>query len=149
MSIAGIIGVYGNGGIAQKRFGTGCRYFDIFRRGGGTVFIGEGVQDMVHSPFGLLMINFIIRKRSTAGRTPVNQIVAAIDKPAFIESNEYGADGMGKPFVHRKPFPRPIDGSADFTQLIGDNRMVLFFDLPRAFKKGFPPKVVPCFAFRL
>ena len=43
MSIAGIIGVYGNRGIAQKRFGTGCRYFDIFRRGRHAVFIGEGV----------------------------------------------------------------------------------------------------------
>ena len=103
---------------------------------------------MVHSPFGLLMVDLIVRKRSTAGRAPVHQIVAAVDKTAFIEGNEYSADGMGKPFVHRKPFPRPIDGSADFTQLIGDNRVVLFFDFPRAFKKGFPPEIVPCFAFR-
>ena len=141
--------MYGNGGIAQKRFGTGRRYFDIFRRGGGAVSIRKGVPDMVHSPFGFLMFNFIIGKRSTAGRAPVNQIVAAVDKPAFIEGNEYGTHGMGKPFVHRKPLPRPIDGGADFTQLIGDNRVVFFFDLPCALEKGFPSEVVPCFTFRL
>ena len=60
---------------------------------------------MVHPPFGLLMVDLIVGKRSTAGRAPVHQIVAAVNKSAFIEGNEYGADGMGKPFVHRKPLP--------------------------------------------
>src|SRR5271157_233343 len=69
------------------------------------VSFGKRIPDVVEMPLRLLMFYLHIGKRGLATRAPVDNVVAAVDEPLFIESDKNLTNGPGKPCIHGKTFP--------------------------------------------
>ena len=127
--------------IAHDCFRAGRRDHDVI------VFTDYGVFDIPQMPGFILMIDFNIAKRRMAMRAPVRNPPSLIDKPFFIERNEYFADGTRAYIVHGKPFTAPIAGRTEASDLLFNTAAVFFFPRPNAFQKFFTPYIITCFPF--
>src|SRR5207248_6099355 len=69
----------------------------------------ERIANVVKLALLRLAQNFQIRKHRLIVRAPVNDPVAAIDHPVFVQPDERFAHRARKIFVHRERKSRPID----------------------------------------
>ena len=103
-----------------------------------TIAIFEGVFEMVEFSHNLLMLYFQIGEGGLASWTPVDDIVAPVNQPLLIESDENLFDCFRETFVHRKAFPTPIAGGSQFLQLADDRPPGLFLPFPNPLDKLLP-----------
>ena len=84
--VAAVVGIYRNGSIAQKRFGTGRSQFHV------AATILERIADMPEVSRLLLENNLRVGQSRLAAGTPVYHSLAAVDKPFFVVLYKYVLD---------------------------------------------------------
>ena len=97
-----VLGVDGNGGITEHRFGTGGGDDEIL------IAVFEFILDVPKCALKLLMLDLCIAYRGSAARAPVDDAEAAVDKSLVIEIYEGLADCGGKVLVHGEALSRPV-----------------------------------------
>ncbi len=115
--IAFVVGIDGQRGIAEHRFGARGRGDHI------DVLAFELVLDVVKLGDPALMFDLVIRQRSLAPRAPVDYVLALVDQVLLVETDEDFLDGFRELFIEREAFARPIAGTADFLELLHDARL--------------------------
>ncbi len=111
---AGVVGVHGDGGVAEIGLGA--------RRGDRHVprAVLEGVAHAPEMPFDLAVLDFEVGDGAQQSRRPVDEALAAIDEALVIEVDEGGADGAAGAGVHGEALAGPIEGDAECLVLLGD-----------------------------
>src|ERR1019366_2359492 len=122
--VAGVVGVDGDGGVAEERFGAGGGDDD------GAGAVGEGVADVVELAQAVFVRHFQIGDGGLNLRVPVDDIGAAIDEALLVEADEGLFDGYVEVVVHGEVFAGPVDARAEAAHLIGDGGAVLALPLP-------------------
>ncbi len=107
----------------------------------------DGIADLPELALGLLVHHFQIAERGDAARTPVHDVVAAIDQPFFIEPHESFAHRARELLVHGEVLARPVDRIAQPLHLLEDVAAVVLLPLPDALEEGFAAHVAAVFAF--
>ena len=95
------------------------------------------------------MFYFEIREGRMASRTPVDYVVAPVNKAFFIEPDKYFLHRPRQSFVKGEPLPAPVAGSAHALELVDDGAAIEFFPLPDLFYELFPSKGMPVYSFAL
>ncbi len=146
VEIARVLGVDGDGGIAEHGLGA--------RGGDGEVAAGhavDGVADVpeVSGDFGVG--DFEIAERGVAVGAPVDHVLAAVEEALFVEADEDFADGAGEAGVEGEALAAPIAGGAEADHLALDGVAGLGLPLPDALFEFFAAEVavVDAFLFEL
>src|SRR5262249_53002561 len=82
----------------------------------------------------------------SATHAPIDQSLASINEPFFIEPHKHFADRARKPLVQRKPFSSPVTGPAESAKLAKDRVAALFLPFPDSFLKRFATQIVARFS---
>src|SRR5262249_53530964 len=112
MPIARIVGVYGDGGIAEHGFRARRGEADELTRS--TDWIAKSPEAALHF-FG---IGLIICHRSLELRVPVHQAFAAIDVAVAEHLEKSVPHGAGANRIERESRSRPIAGATELLQLV-------------------------------
>jgi hypothetical protein len=92
--------------------------------------------------FGILMIYFDIGNGCLAFGAPVDYVIALIYQPLVVQVHKHFPHSLRAAFIHGKPFPAPITGRTQQTQLFGDTAAVQVLPLPDPLHKFFPTQVI-------
>ena len=143
MGVSLILRVNGNRRVTQQGFGPGGGDLDI----SSAVFYGIfNVPEMAC----LLSIFYLsVRQGGDAPGAPVNNAVALVNQPLFVEGHKHLAHRFRQALVHRKAFPCPVAGTAQLFQLVNNPIAIELFPLPHLFHKLFAAQIVAGFAFFL
>ena len=161
---AGVIGVDGDGGIAQDSLRAGgCHLDELGRalsppspppaplirggeRGGWPIpiVVEDGVADVPEVTSTLFGDHLQVGDGAGAAGAPVDQICPPVNEALLVEMHERGAHRATQVFIKGKPFPRPIAGDTE--------PFVLFGNTPLGFPRPGPatpdellaPQVVAC-----
>ena len=141
VAVARVVGIDGDGGVAQDRLRA--------RRGDGDVarvrLAGERLQriaNVVERPCGVHGLDLEVGDRAQAVRTPVDDALAAIDQSLLIEADEDLADGARQPLVQCEALALPVAGGAEAAVLILDAALVAAHPVPDALDEGLTPDLV-------
>jgi len=88
------------------------------------------------------VLHLVVRQGGTAGRAPVHQVIAFIEKIPFVEGDKDLPHRPGKALVHGKAFPGPVHAGPHPGKLPGDDGVVFVLDLPGLLHELFPSQVV-------
>src|SRR2546426_2112 len=140
MPVALVFFVYCDSRITQHRFrASGCDRDELIRP-------NHRVTNLIQLSSNLFMLHFQIRNRRLAARTPVDDILPAIDQPFFIQPNKNFAHRARKILVHGEILAVPIYGHSQPLHLVKDGATVMPLPFPNALHKLFPAQVAPLFA---
>ena len=78
----------------------------------------------------LLELHLEVREGRVAAGTPVDDVVAPVDQPVFVEPDEDLAHGPGEALVHGEALALPVAGAAQPLELVQDDAAVLLLPLP-------------------
>mmetsp|Transcript_31918 Transcript_31918/g.38052 ORF Transcript_31918/g.38052 Transcript_31918/m.38052 type:complete len:252 (+) Transcript_31918:2259-3014(+) len=81
------------------------------------------------------VFHFDITNRTFQGTTPIPHPSLPIQQSLLIQQIKRLHHRLTTPFIHRKPFPTPIDTHSQTTQLAGNLPPVLIFPLPHLLQK--------------
>ena len=146
MQVALVLGMNGNGGIAEHGFRA--RGGDGDELAGRVAAVAEhGIANLPQVALLLLVDDFKIADGGLAARAPVNDVRAAIDKALLVEADEGFPDGDRQVLAHREVFALPIDRVADPLHLFEDGAAVVLLPLPHAREKSFAAHLLAGCAF--
>ena len=136
IGISFVLGIDRDRGIAQYSLGTG-RSNDYL-----SASVSERISyvPQVRILFGIF--DFGVGKRRLAGRTPVDDPVAAVYKPFVVKVDEHLFDCLGALLVHSERHTRPVAGRTEESRLLLYPVAVLFFPCPRALQKSLSADVL-------
>src|SRR3989304_10504146 len=97
-----VVRVDGNRGVSEHGLGPGGRHRDS----PGTV--NERVRYVYQLANVVLVFDLDLGNGGPAARTPVDDAVASIDQPLFVETDEHLPDGFAEPFVEPEALASPI-----------------------------------------
>src|SRR5262249_100196 len=103
----------------------------------------ERITEEIEFAFLRFAQNLQVRKYGLIIRAPVNDAVATINQPVFVETHEMLAYGARKILIHRKAIARPIDRRPLATQLVQNLAAILLLPLPNALDELFATEIVP------
>ena len=101
--VALIVGVHGNGRIAQHGFGSGGRDHQVFFR-----VVGQRVAEMPEVTGFFFRHHLKIRNGGLQLRIPVDEALAAIDQAFIVESDKDFENSARQALVHRESFSFPV-----------------------------------------
>src|SRR5205814_10727813 len=116
--LALVLGVHGEAGVAELRL----RPHGAERKG--------AILDVDELGVALLTLDFQIGQHGLAARTPVHDVIVAIDEFLFVEPNEDLAHGARETGVHREPLARPVARGAQPLELADDRAARLLLPAP-------------------
>jgi hypothetical protein len=125
--VAIVLGIDRDRDVTEERFGPG--------RADDQVLFGivlEGVPDVVHLPGLVLLVDLVVGKRRPIHGAPVDDALAAVDQPVFVQPDERGPHGSRETLVHREARALPVAAAADAAQLRQDLVAELLAPLPDA-----------------
>src|SRR5271157_5963893 len=134
-------GVHRDRRVAQHRLRARGRYRNKF------IGSNDGIPDLPKLPRDVFVLHFEIRNRRLASRTPVHDVLSAINQPLFIQPDEHLAHRMRKVLVHGEVLASPIDRRAQPLHLVEDRAAILALPFPDALHKFFAPHLAPLLAF--
>ena len=139
--IALIVGMHGDGRIAQHRLGPrGCDHQVV-------VAVDERITKPPDLPRLLSGQYFQVGNRRMQHRVPVDQPLAAVDQPFLVESNENLGNRLAEFRVHGEAVSRPIHRCAQPPDLPGDGVSGLLLPIPHPAHESVPPQFAPRPAF--
>ena len=106
VGVALIVRVDGDGGVAEHRLGAGGGNLDIL------VAALDRVLDVPEMACLFAVLDLRVGEGGCAVRAPVDDAVAAVNQPFFIEVDEDLLDRAGTALVHREALARPVAGGA-------------------------------------
>ena len=134
--VALVLGVDGNGSIAQHGLGAGGGKLQVLTR-----FL-YGVEQVIEVA-GLFFIFYLgIGNRGHTGGAPVDHAVAAVDQTLVKKANENVLYRLGAALVHGEALARPVARGAHALELGNDAAAVLALPLPGALKEALATHVV-------
>ena len=77
---------------------------------------------MPKAPLGLLPLGLLIRERGQTARTPVDDVLTAVDEVLLVEAHEDLADRPLQIFVQREARTLPVARGPDRLELLQDRR---------------------------
>ena len=80
-------------------------------------------------------------------RTPVHDVISAIDQALFVQPDKHLAHRGRKFFVHREVFAIPVDRRAQALHLVENRAAVKLFPFPDALDKLLAAQLAPLLAF--
>ena len=128
MSVSFILGVNGNGGIAEHGLGSCGSDDHIF------IAVLYGITEVPEGAVLFLIFYFCVGKSRCALRAEVADTESAVDQALIIEVNEILANSLGERFVHGEAFTGPVAGGAERLELL--NNAVTVFMLPIPYELG-------------
>ena len=128
--VARVLGVDGNGSIAQHRLGAGGSQLQHFAG------LLDGVEQMPEAALLGLVLDLGVRDRGVAVGAPVDHTVSAVDQALIVQADEHFLDGVGAALVHREAFALPVAGAAQLFQLADDAVAVGVLPVPGALQKA-------------
>ncbi len=93
------------------------------------------------------MLHFVVRKRRSAPRTPVDDVIPLVDETLVVELREDLGDGARTALVEREAFALPVRGVAEHALLVHDGAAVLLLPFPHARHERLAPEILPPLAF--
>ncbi len=123
VAVTFVVGVDGDGGVAQD--GLGARGADLDEAA-----VGEGIAEGVEVADDLFVLDFEVADGAGAARTPVDQVVGAVDQALFIEPDKGVEHGFAEAVVQRKALALPVTRDAHALLLGGDAVVVFVFPVP-------------------
>ncbi len=136
MPVALVLGVHGEGSVAEQRLGPRRRDDDAL--GAARDRIGdlpELVLDLPH-------LDFEIGDRGVQPGGPVHQVFAAGDPPLLEQAHERFADGQRKSFVESEALTRPVARRPEEIELAADVPLILLLPGPDALEERLAAEVV-------
>ena len=88
MGVAFVVGMDGDGGVAEDGLGAGRADLDVVGRVSGSVRRAQGIAECVELAFDGLVFDFEVADGALAPRAPVDEIVAAVDEVVVVETDE-------------------------------------------------------------
>ena len=143
MSVALVLGVDGNGGIAEHRLGSGGGKLKLLAR------LLYGVKKMPEVAVLLVIFDLRVGNRGLAAGAPVDHPVASVDKVFFIKAHKDFAHGLAAALVEGEAFSVPIAGGTELLELLDDASAVSGFPLPCSFEETVAADIVLGDAFFL
>ncbi len=110
--------------VTQHGFWPGGRYGEV------TFTSGQWIVEVPQVALLFLGNYFQVRYRGVQCRVPVDQPLAAVNKPFTIKANKHVLYRAAKTRVHGEALAGPVQGGAQAAQLTGDGAARLFFPLP-------------------
>ena len=124
-AIARVVGVHGDGGIAQHGLGPGG--------GDGDVRARPPLQRIADMPepavLHLALLHLQVGDRGAQHRVPVDQALVAVDQALAVEGDEDLDHRPAQALVHGEALPRPVGRGAEAAELAPDRAPR--FGLPR------------------
>ncbi len=130
-------------GVAEHRFRASRRDHEM------TAAIRERITQVPQLTLLGHGQHFEIRQRRVQHRIPVDEPLAAIHQPVFVQAHEHVGDDGGQAFVHREAIARPVDRIAEAPLLPEDRVAGLRLPLPHALDERLASEVAPVLAFRV
>jgi len=93
----------GHGHVAQQRLRPRCRDHDEFVGQHAPVAL-ERVANVVELADGVLVLALLVGQGRVTTRTPIGDVVGAVDQSLVIETDEDVLDGATEPLVHGEAF---------------------------------------------
>ena len=133
-----VVGVHGDGGVAQHGLRAGGGHHDL----AGSV--GQRVGEAPQLPgVVLLVVHLEVGERGVAARAPVDELLGPVDEPLLPQPHEDLADRAGEPLVHGEALALPVEGGAQRLVLHPDAGAVLLLPCPDPAQELLAPQVVP------
>src|ERR1700737_4116231 len=104
-----VLGIDRYSSIAKNGFRARCSHADILS--GLMLFASFRLQWVAHigqRPRSIHMVDFQVRKGAHTARAPVDDALATIDQPLFIERHEGFTHSLRQSFIKGKALPRPV-----------------------------------------
>ena len=131
--------------VAQHRLWTRRRDDNEFLAAGRS--IGNRVANLIQLARDILVLHFEIRDRRTAIRTPIHNVLSAIDQPVFIQTHECFLHRARQVVVHGEIFAAPIDRRAEALHLVENRAAIFTLPLPDPLDKFLTAHLAPALAF--
>jgi hypothetical protein len=125
-TVAFVLGMDHHGGVAQHGFRPRGR--DRQRSGA----VGQRIGDMPEKSLFLFAFDLEVAHRGLQHGVPVDQPLAAIDQPLFVELDESLRDDVRQVIVHGEVFAAPVHRVAHAAHLLGDRVAGLLLPVPDA-----------------
>ncbi len=122
MSIAGVIAVDGNGGIAQHGLGTGGSQFQHLAG------LLDRVEQVPEAAVLFLILHLGVGNGGVAVGAPVDHAVAAVDEALVVQADKDFLDSLRAALVHGEALTLPVAAAAQLLELADD--AVAVFGLP-------------------
>ena len=142
MGVALVIGMDGDGGVAEDGFGAGGADFDVAGRGGIAVGCAQGVAEGVKFAIDWFVFDFEVADGAFAAGAPVDEVVAAVYEVVVIEADKGFEDGVAEAVVEGEAFAGPVAGDAHAALLATDLAVIFVFPGPDFLEEAFTAEVV-------
>ena len=118
-------------------------------RGHGDEFVDSNhrIANLVQLARNLLMLDLKIGNRRLASRTPVHDVLPAIDQPFLVQPDKHLAHRPRQVLVHGEVFPVPVHRHPQPLHLVENRAAVLALPLPHPLDEPLAPQVTPPLAF--
>ena len=130
--VALVVGVHGDGGVAEHGLGPRGGDHDV-----GRCIVGiegaalERIAQMPEVALHLDLLDFEVGDGGEQLRVPIDEALVLVDEACAIEIDEHLAHGAGQSLVHGEALARPVAGGAEPLQLIDDQAAGLVLPLAR------------------
>ncbi len=142
MTVALVGGVHRHRGVAQHRLGTRGRNHDVLVLGA-----DHRITDLVNLALRVLVHDFEVGDGGDASRTPVHDVLAAIDQPFFVQADEGLAHRARHALVHGEVLARPVHRSAEALHLLQNDAAIVLLPVPDARDERLAAHVAAVLAF--
>ena len=105
------------------------------------------IANLVQLARNFLVLDFKIGNRRPAPRTPVHDVLAAINQPFFIQPDENLAHRARKILVHGEVFAVPVHRRAQPLHLVENGAAVMLLPLPHPLDEFFASQIAALLAF--
>ena len=142
MGVAFVLGMDGDGRVAQDRLWPGCADLDVAGRGCRTVSLAQRIAEGVELALDRLMFDFQVADSALTAGTPVDKVIAAINEPVVVEADEGLEDGVAETVVKGKAFSAPVARNSHTALLAADLAVIFVLPVPHLLHEAFPSQVV-------
>ncbi len=141
--VAGVVGVDGDGGVAEHGFGAGGGDVE------GLIRAGDGVLDGPEVALDFFVVDLVVGDGGAELGVPVDEALASENLAGLEEVEEGAADGLRADVVEGEAGAGPVARAAHELELAEDAGFVLVFPGPDAFDEGVSAEVVAVLLFFL
>ena len=131
-----VLGVYGNGHVAHKRFRPGGSHRQV---GSGSIL--QFVPNVVQFGLDVLVDHFFVGQRRLGLGVPMDHAQPAVDVPLFVQVYKYLVNAFGTRLVHGKGRAVPVAAGAQLFELFQDDSPVFVGPFPGVLQKGIAGEV--------
>ena len=105
-------------------------------------FARDGIAEVPEIAVDFLLLDFEVGNRGLELGVPVHQALVFVDQAFAVELHKALLHRLAQTFVHGEALTRPVRGSAEVAQLLGDRVAALFAPFPGAAQELFTTHVL-------